>query len=107
MLHRMLTNFDVCVCVRVCVCVCVCVRDVVMVCVLVWCFVDVNVSRMIKPIWGFVSDTYPVLGEKRRPYFIIASIIAFAGYFAVASALYSSEGNVYIYRQCMLMSSCS
>lgn len=50
---------------------------------------------VVKPIWGLLTDVFPVRGYKRRPYFILAGVIgtisalflALSGKLAVALAL--------------------
>ena len=29
---------------------------------------------MIKPLYGFVTDTFPILGRRRRPYLILCGL---------------------------------
>ncbi|KAK2452853.1 Major facilitator superfamily protein [Trifolium repens] len=50
---------------------------------------------ILKPIWGILTDAFPILGYRRRPYFVIAgvigmvsaSIVALGGNIAAAAAL--------------------
>lgn len=50
---------------------------------------------VLKPLWGILTDAFPVRGYRRRPYFIIsgvigavsAAVIAFAGNLAAVAAL--------------------
>jgi len=49
------------------------------------------VPWVIKPIYGFVSDTYPILNRRRTPYFFI---FGFFGFFSWMSLAYFSRGLV-------------
>ncbi|KAG4931440.1 hypothetical protein AAZX31_17G210200 [Glycine max] len=50
---------------------------------------------VLKPLWGILTDAFPVRGYRRRPYFIIsgvigaisAAVVAFAGNLAAVAAL--------------------
>lgn len=33
-----------------------------------------GVPWMIKPLYGFVTDTFPILGRRRRPYLILCGL---------------------------------
>ncbi|GJX08744.1 probable folate-biopterin transporter 2 [Tanacetum coccineum] len=35
-----------------------------------------NIPWIIKPIWGLLTDVVPILGYRRRPYFILAELYA-------------------------------
>jgi hypothetical protein len=35
----------------------------------------VILSWFIKPLWGYISDNYPINGYKRKPYLIIFSML--------------------------------
>ncbi|XP_043707087.1 probable folate-biopterin transporter 6 [Telopea speciosissima] len=39
---------------------------------------------LMKPIWGLLTDVFPIRGYQRRPYFIIAGILGFASALTVA-----------------------
>ncbi len=45
----------------------------------------VNLSWFIKPLWGFISDNYPIFGFKRKSYLIIFSIIQIFCWFSMAT----------------------
>ncbi|HVX16220.1 MAG TPA: MFS transporter [Pirellulales bacterium] len=40
-----------------------------------WCF---------KPLFGFLSDFFPLLGYRRKSYMVVTSLVAMAGFFALA-----------------------
>jgi hypothetical protein len=40
---------------------------------------------MVKPVYGFVSDTFPIFGMRRKPYFFLFGALGFACYMAVAA----------------------
>ncbi|KAL2462229.1 putative folate-biopterin transporter 3 [Abeliophyllum distichum] len=35
----------------------------------------IQIPWMVKPLWGLLTDTVPILGYRRRPYFIFAGIL--------------------------------
>lgn len=39
---------------------------------------------ILKPIWGILTDTFPVLGYRRRPYFVLAGVIGLVSGLVVA-----------------------
>ncbi|KAJ7958481.1 Folate-biopterin transporter like [Quillaja saponaria] len=39
---------------------------------------------VMKPIWGILTDTFPVKGYRRRPYFVLAGVIGMVSALAVA-----------------------
>lgn len=41
---------------------------------------------IIKPVWGFISDTYPIFGYRRRVYLGVFGVIAGAGFGCLAFA---------------------
>ncbi|GKC40896.1 probable folate-biopterin transporter 6 [Tanacetum coccineum] len=34
-----------------------------------------HIPWVMKPVWGLMTDVFPVMGYKRRPYFIIAGVV--------------------------------
>eukprot|EP01017_Pseudomicrothorax_dubius_P035418 TRINITY_DN4955_c0_g2_i1.p1 TRINITY_DN4955_c0_g2~~TRINITY_DN4955_c0_g2_i1.p1 ORF type:complete len:515 (+),score=48.22 TRINITY_DN4955_c0_g2_i1:62-1606(+) len=44
---------------------------------------------MIKPLWGFISDGFPILGYRRKSYLIFFSIMNFCCYLYLAKGTYS------------------
>jgi MFS family permease len=40
---------------------------------------------IIKPLWGAISDFVPIFGYRRRPYLVLANIVAFAAFAWVAT----------------------
>lgn len=32
---------------------------------------------VLKPVWGILTDTFPVRGYRRRPYFVVAGVVGF------------------------------
>nr|KAJ0214927.1 hypothetical protein LSAT_V11C300111070 [Lactuca sativa] len=34
-----------------------------------------HIPWVMKPIWGLMTDVFPVMGYKRRPYFIVAGVV--------------------------------
>lgn len=35
-----------------------------------------NIPWIIKPLWGFTSDCFPIMGRRRAPYLAIFGVIA-------------------------------
>lgn len=50
---------------------------------------------VVKPVWGFISDSFPVFGYRRKSYLIIVSLIASIAWFSL--------GSVSIYTVAMLL----
>jgi MFS family permease len=44
-----------------------------------------DVPWIIKPLWGAISDFVPLFGYRRRPYLVIASLVAFLAFAWVAT----------------------
>jgi MFS family permease len=44
-----------------------------------------DVPWIIKPLWGAISDFVPLFGYRRRPYLVIASVVAFLAFAWVAT----------------------
>ncbi|KAM3380545.1 hypothetical protein P3S68_006118 [Capsicum galapagoense] len=42
----------------------------------------IQIPWMVKPLWGLLTDTLPIIGYRRRPYFILAGLL---GAFAMLS----------------------
>ena len=42
----------------------------------------------IKPLWGYISDSYPIFGFRRKPYLIVISLIQ-SGLWLVMSSPFS------------------
>jgi len=42
------------------------------------------VPWIIKPIWGFMSDGYPIFGSRRKAYLMLSGFLAFLGIFFLA-----------------------
>ncbi|CAN1816406.1 Probable folate-biopterin transporter 2 [Linum perenne] len=38
----------------------------------------ISIPWLVKPIWGLLTDVIPILGYRRRPYFILAGLIGMA-----------------------------
>ena len=53
-------------------------------------FAFLNIPWMIKPIYGIISDFFPIFRSRRKNYFIISGILAVASY-ALASQLNISD----------------
>lgn len=41
---------------------------------------------LMKPLWGLLTDVFPVRGYRRRPYFVLAGVLGAASSVAVAGA---------------------
>lgn len=50
----------------------------------------VTLPWMIKPLFGFVSDTFPIFGYRRRPYLVLSGILGAASWIALATLVDSS-----------------
>ncbi|OHY37360.1 folate/biopterin family MFS transporter [Cylindrospermopsis raciborskii] len=50
----------------------------------------VTLPWMIKPLFGFVSDTFPIFGYRRRPYLILSGILGAASWIALATLVDST-----------------
>ena len=40
----------------------------------------------IKPLWGFISDSFPIGGQKRKPYLLLTSFLALASWMEITHA---------------------
>jgi len=58
---------------------------------------------MLKPVYGFVSDGFPILGSKRRSYIFLSGILGAASYFALSQPALVSTAKAAII-VCMLSS---
>ncbi|KAI7757619.1 hypothetical protein M8C21_016510 [Ambrosia artemisiifolia] len=47
-----------------------------------------HIPWVMKPIWGLMTDVFPVMGYRRRPYFIVAGVVG------VVAATMVAEGGV-------------
>lgn len=54
---------------------------------------------IVKPLWGLLTDTLPILGHRRRPYFFLAGnfIIIIIYDFVFSTSFYSFNVGGYIY----------
>ncbi len=50
----------------------------------------VMVPWMVKPLFGFLSDGFPILGYRRRPYLIFAGILGSLTWLAMATIVHSA-----------------
>lgn len=41
----------------------------------------------MKPVWGLMTDVFPIMGYRRRPYFVLAGVVG-----VVASAMVAEGG---------------
>jgi MFS family permease len=44
---------------------------------------------IVKPVWGFISDTYPILGYRRKPYLAIFGVLGALGWVLLGFAVHS------------------
>ena len=44
-----------------------------------------NIPWIIKPLWGFISDCYPILGKRRSPYLFLFGIIGSSAWLAMGT----------------------
>ncbi|PIN17999.1 hypothetical protein CDL12_09338 [Handroanthus impetiginosus] len=51
----------------------------------------IMIPWIVKPLWGLLTDTVPIAGNRRRPYFIFAGIIG-----AISMIILSLEKNLYL-----------
>lgn len=45
---------------------------------------------MIKPVFGFISDGFPILGYRRRPYLILSGILGTVSWISLATIVHNS-----------------
>lgn len=50
------------------------------------------VPWVIKPIWGFMSDSYPIFGSRRRAYLMLSGFLGFLGLFLLSVCPFSLAG---------------
>ena len=43
-----------------------------------------SVPWIVKPIWGFISDTYPIFGYKRKVYLGLFGLVGALGFLVLA-----------------------
>lgn len=43
----------------------------------------INFVWLLKPIYGFISDTFPICGSRRRGYFLLFSITSILGWLSM------------------------
>ncbi|NMF85388.1 folate/biopterin family MFS transporter [Nodosilinea sp. P-1105] len=48
----------------------------------------------IKPLFGFVSDGFPILGYRRRPYLMLSGLLGTGAWLALATVVQSREGAI-------------
>ncbi|KZV57915.1 putative folate-biopterin transporter 3-like [Dorcoceras hygrometricum] len=58
----------------------------------------IQIPWIIKPLWGLFTDTVPIAGNRRRPYFIIAGVIG-----ATSMIILSIQTNLYIVYALLLL----
>ncbi|KAK4410671.1 putative folate-biopterin transporter 3 [Sesamum angolense] len=51
----------------------------------------IMIPWIVKPLWGLLTDTVPIAGRRRRPYFILAGMIG-----AISMITLSLENNIYL-----------
>ncbi|KAK4414034.1 putative folate-biopterin transporter 3 [Sesamum alatum] len=51
----------------------------------------IMIPWIVKPFWGLLTDTVPIAGRRRRPYFVLAGIIG-----AISMTTLSLENNMYL-----------
>ena len=44
----------------------------------------ITLPWIVKPIWGFITDTYPIFGYKRKIYLGLFGLLAAAGFLVLA-----------------------
>ena len=49
-----------------------------------------SIPWLIKPIWGFLSDSVPLFGSRRRSYLVLAGGVGAAGWLALSSTFVAS-----------------
>lgn len=54
-----------------------------------------TIPWVIKPLWGFISDTFPIFGYRRKSYLIILSLIH--SFFWVLAAFYQTNLNLIVF----------
>lgn len=46
---------------------------------------------VLKPVWGFIADAFPLLGSRRRSYLLFSGMISATGWFTLGSGLYGES----------------
>jgi len=44
----------------------------------------INFVWLLKPIFGFISDSFPICGSRRRSYLMMFSIVTICGWFSMS-----------------------
>lgn len=52
-----------------------------------------SLAWLVKPIWGYISDTFPIMGYRRKPYLIGMSFAAASAWFGLAWMAYNQNFN--------------
>lgn len=47
---------------------------------------------LVKPVYGFISDSFPIFGMKRKPYLFLCGCLGTAGYAYLAAVADSVPG---------------
>eukprot|EP00386_Alphamonas_edax_P002188 GDKI01006569.1.p1 GENE.GDKI01006569.1~~GDKI01006569.1.p1 ORF type:complete len:469 (+),score=46.54 GDKI01006569.1:137-1543(+) len=55
-------------------------------------FIAPAIPSIIKPLFAFTSDSYPIFGERRRPYMLIFSFLQAVGYILLAAKVRTAFG---------------
>lgn len=45
----------------------------------------------LKPVWGFIADTFPIFGSRRRAYLLLAGLLSALGWLGLASGVVEKE----------------
>lgn len=59
-----------------------------------------SLAWYIKPLWGYISDNYPIFGYRRKPYIVIMAVLAAGFWFALA---YAAFINAYDYWSLLIL----
>ncbi len=51
-----------------------------------------NLPWTCKPVYGFISDAFPIMGYRRRPYIFLAGLVGSAAWFFMSTWV---EGNTF------------
>jgi len=46
---------------------------------------------VLKPAWGFIADTFPILGSRRRSYLMLAGLVSAVGYAGLGMGIGGDE----------------
>ena len=60
------------------------------------CIAITKLPWTVKPIYGFVSDNYPIGGQRRKPYILLAMLVVSVSWFYLTCFVNDEFGVVFI-----------